>query len=172
MGIAPARGRGRRCRRFRRRFLKQAFTLSGSALHLAEFATNASVGTLGAFTVTGSDFVLNNSGPLTIAGPLSAQYIAITALGQVTLAGTIATMGVPVAQQSGVQPAAAGSFIDVLPGASVSASNPGGVPFPILGVYQNSSITNNGTLSLGGPGGSLASPGAAMLASSRGEVSC
>ena len=30
-------------------------TLSGSALHLAEFATNANVATLGAFTVTGSD---------------------------------------------------------------------------------------------------------------------
>ncbi len=64
--------------------------------------------------------MLNDTGPLTIAGPLSAQYIAITALGQVTLTGTIATMGVPVAQQSGAQPANPGSFIDVLPGAAGS----------------------------------------------------
>jgi fibronectin-binding autotransporter adhesin len=95
-------------------------TLSGSARHLAEFAANTNVATLGAFTVTGSDFVLNDTGPLTIAGPLSAQYIAITALGQVTLIGTIATMGVPVAQQSGAQPATPGSFIDVLSGAAGS----------------------------------------------------
>jgi hypothetical protein len=92
-------------------------TLSGSALHLANFTTNASVADLGAFTVTGSEFVLNNAGPLTIAGPLSAQYIAITARDQVTLTGTIATLGLSLAQQS--SPAGTtgpGSYITVLPG--------------------------------------------------------
>ena len=92
-------------------------TLSGSALHLANFATNASVANLRSFTVTGSEFVLNDTGPLTIAGPLSAQYIAITALDQVTLTGTIATLGLPLAQQSSLAGTTGpGSYITVLPG--------------------------------------------------------
>ena len=81
----------------------------------------------------------------------------------VTCSGSSGTQVVAATGSSGVS-------INVLPGASVSASNPGGVPFPILGVYQNSSITNNGTLSLGGPGGSLASPGAAMLGAANGNT--
>jgi hypothetical protein len=59
---------------------------------------------------------------LTIIGPLSAEFIRIRAPAQVTLSGTIATRGVPLALQSGAQPADPGSYIDVLPG-RVSAGN-------------------------------------------------
>jgi filamentous hemagglutinin family protein len=90
-------------------------SLSGSALHLADFGTSAQIGILGAFSVTGSEFALGTNVPLTIAGPLSAEFIRIRAAGQVTLAGTIATRGVPLALQSGAQPADPGSYIDVLP---------------------------------------------------------
>jgi outer membrane autotransporter protein len=81
----------------------------------------------------------------------------------VTCSGSSGTQVIAATGSSGVT-------INVLSGASVSAPNPGGVPFPILSVFQNSSITNNGTLSLGGPGGSLASPGAAMLGTANGNT--
>jgi hypothetical protein len=90
-------------------------TVSGSALHLADFGTNAQISTLGAFSVTGSEFALSTNVPLTITGPLSAEFIRIRAPGQVMLNGTIATQGVPLALQSGAQPADPGSYIDVLP---------------------------------------------------------
>jgi filamentous hemagglutinin family protein len=96
--------------------------LSGSALHLADFGTGAQISTIGAFSVTGSEFALNTSVPLTIAGPLSAEFIRIRASGQVTLSGTIATRGVPLALQSGAQPADPGSYIEVLP-ATVGSGN-------------------------------------------------
>jgi filamentous hemagglutinin family protein len=92
-----------------------AGSLSGSALRLADFGTGAQVSTIGEFSVTGSEFALNTNVPLTIAGPLSAEFIRIRAPGQVTLNGTIATRGVPLAQQSGAQPADPGSYIEVLP---------------------------------------------------------
>jgi filamentous hemagglutinin family protein len=93
-------------------------TVSGSALHLADFGTNAQISTLGAFSVTGSEFALSTNVPLTITGPLSAEFIRIHAPGQVTLNGTIATQGVPLARQSGAQPADPSSYIDVLPATS------------------------------------------------------
>jgi hypothetical protein len=100
-------------------------SLSGSALRLVDFGTNAQISTLGAFSVAGGEFALSTSVPLTIAGPLSAEFIRIRAPAQVTLSGTIATRGVPLALQSGAQPADPGSYIDVLPGRA-SAGNPVG----------------------------------------------
>jgi hypothetical protein len=98
-----------------------AGTLAGSSSGAVDLsAASNTIPTLGPFTVTGSTFVLNDAGPLTIAGPVSAQYLAITARDQVTLSGTIATLGLPAAQQSGTQPASPGSYISVLPGGSGS----------------------------------------------------
>jgi filamentous hemagglutinin family protein len=93
-------------------------TLSGSAVGLADFGTNTNIGTLGAFSVTGSRFVLDNAGRLTIAGPLSAGFIHIQARDQVVLTGTIKTQGVPLALQSGPSPSDTGSSIVVRPGRS------------------------------------------------------
>ncbi len=124
-----------------------AGSLSGSAIHLADFGTNAQIGTLGAFSVTGSDFALSTNVPLTIAGPLSAEFIRIQASGLVTLTGTIATHGMPLALQSGVLPANPGSTIVVLPGSSgtgrfVEADSAAIVPLN----------ASTGTLRIGVPG--------------------
>ena len=90
-----------------------AGTVSGSGQHLVDLGTGADIARLGAFSVTGSEFALNNAVPLTILGPLSAEYISIGARGQITLAGDIATRGVV---QTGPLPLAPGSNLIVLPG--------------------------------------------------------
>ncbi|HTN12972.1 MAG TPA: hypothetical protein VL154_18540, partial [Acetobacteraceae bacterium] len=74
-------------------------TLTGSAVTLADFGTGAMLSTLGQFTVTGSEFMLGNAQPLTIIGPLSAEFFRITATGSMTLAGDITTLGETRAQQ-------------------------------------------------------------------------
>jgi uncharacterized protein with beta-barrel porin domain len=56
-----------------------------------------------------------------------------------------------------------GVTIEVVTGASVGAVHNTAIPFPVLGVYQNSTITNEGTLSLSGGSGSGTNRGAAML---------
>jgi outer membrane autotransporter protein len=66
-------------------------------------------------------------------------------------------------------PGSTGVTINVAPGASVSASHTIAVPFPLLGVDHNSTITNSGTLSLSGGGGSGTNRGAAMLGSANGN---
>jgi hypothetical protein len=63
-----------------------------------------------------------------------------------------------------------GVTINVAAGASVSASHSSAVPFPILTVQQNSTITNNGTLSLSGGAGSGTNRGAAMLGNTNGNT--
>jgi hypothetical protein len=81
----------------------------------------------------------------------------------VTCSGSSTTPVVAVAGSTGVT-------INVLPGASVSASHGIAVPFPILSVDQNSTITNNGTLSLSGGAGSGTNRGAAMLGNTNGNT--
>jgi uncharacterized protein with beta-barrel porin domain len=63
-----------------------------------------------------------------------------------------------------------GVTINVVAGASVSASHSTAVPFPVLSVDQDSTITNNGTLSLSGSAGSGINRGAAMLGNSNGNT--
>ena len=63
-----------------------------------------------------------------------------------------------------------GVTINVVAGASVSASHSTAVPFPVLGVDQNSAITNSGTLSLSGGAGSGTNRGAAMLGANNGNT--
>jgi hypothetical protein len=82
----------------------------------------------------------------------------------VTCSGNSSTPDVAVAGSTGVA-------INVVPGASVSASHSTAVPSPILSVQQNSTITNNGTLSLsGGAGTGGINRGVAMLANSNGNT--
>ena len=77
--------------------------------------------------------------------------------------GNSSTPVVAVAGSTGVT-------INVLPGASVSASHNIAVPFPILSVDQSSAINNNGTLSLSGGAGSGTNRGAAMLGNLNGNT--
>ena len=81
----------------------------------------------------------------------------------VTCAGSSSTPVVAVAGSTGVT-------INVAAGASVSASHSSAVPFPILTVQQNSTITNNGTLSLSGGAGSGTNRGAAMSGNTNGNT--
>lgn len=140
-------------------------TLSGSALHLADFGANPQIGTLGRFSVTGSELVLHDGEPLTIAGPVVAQFIRITAPGSITLTGNIATAGLPLSLQSGAAPADPGSYIVVLPDRSgngvftqlgASAIVPFGVPVATLRIGVPG---RGGSILLGdlvGPGADLA----------------
>jgi uncharacterized protein with beta-barrel porin domain len=81
----------------------------------------------------------------------------------VTCSGSSTTPVVAATGSSGVT-------IDVVVGASVAASHSGAVPFPALSVYQDSTITNYGTLSLSGNAGSSANAGAAMLGAADGNT--
>ena len=69
---------------------------------------------LGPLTVTGGTLTLNDETALTINGPIAADFLNISAVGQITLAGNIATLGAPLAQQSGATPAPAGSTLTVV----------------------------------------------------------
>jgi hypothetical protein len=99
------------------------------------------------------------------ASPAAAQCsnTAPTSGTTVTCSGVSTTPVVAVAGSTGVT-------INVVPGASVSASHSTAVPFPILSVDQNSTITNNGTLSLSGGAGSGTNRGAAMLGNTNGNT--
>ena len=65
-----------------------AGTLTGSAAQLASFGSLTDVATLGSFIMQDSTFVLSNAGPLTIVGPVVANQLTISAVGQLTLAGS------------------------------------------------------------------------------------
>ena len=92
-----------------------AGTLAGSAT-TASLGNANTLGTLGNFTVSSGSFVLVDSEPLTVTGPLTAPYFQVVAPGQITLAGaTITTTGAPLAAQRGGRPAASGSGFQVTP---------------------------------------------------------
>ena len=88
-------------------------TLTGNAVTIANFGTAANVTVLGQFVVTGSTLTLANAQPLTVTGPLSAEFIGITATDTITLSGTINTMGLPVAGQIASTPGDPGSYFAV-----------------------------------------------------------
>lgn len=98
-----------------------AGTLTGSAVRLADFGRASRIGTLGRFTVAGGEFVLDNAVPLTIAGPVTSDFMRIAATGQLTLAGDIFTVGQPRAANSGEVAAALGSTLKVNPDAAGTA---------------------------------------------------
>jgi len=100
-----------------------AGTLQGSATGAATLtgATpfNNQVATLGSFSA--SNLTLLDGTALTISGPVTAEFLNITATGRMVLAGNIATTGAPLAQQSGATPAAQGSTLQVV----ASSASPG-----------------------------------------------
>jgi uncharacterized protein with beta-barrel porin domain len=81
----------------------------------------------------------------------------------VTCSGSSST---PVVAATG----STGVTIDVVAGASVSAVHSTAVSFPVLSVDHNSTITNEGTLSLSGGAGSGTNRGAAMLGATNGNA--
>ncbi|MDE2335628.1 MAG: hypothetical protein KGK10_13940 [Rhodospirillales bacterium] len=87
--------------------------ITGSATALANFGTGDDVGTLGPFVMSGSTLALGDNQPLVLQGPIVAGDIAISAVGQITIVGNIATNGLPVAQQTGPAPTDPGSYLSV-----------------------------------------------------------
>jgi hypothetical protein len=65
-----------------------AGTLIGSANQTADFTGQTDFGTIGSFIMQDSTFVLDNNNALTIIGPLAANQVSITAIGQITLDGS------------------------------------------------------------------------------------
>ncbi len=102
-------------------------TLTGRAVSRADFGAGAAVGTLAAFTVADqgdgfpgatatSTFRLTDATPLTLAGPLDADYIALTATGTLIWSGDITTLGLPRFQQDFPTLTDPGTYLSVLPG--------------------------------------------------------
>lgn len=60
----------------------------GAAPQFASFGSVTDFGTLGSFIMHDSQFILNNTGPLVVTGPVVANSITINAIGQITLAGS------------------------------------------------------------------------------------
>ena len=95
-----------------------AGTLTGTSAGNVSLLQGNAVTTVGALTANGGMLDLFDAVPLTISGPLSATFLNVTATGQLTLAGNIATIGAPLAAQSGAQPAPQGSTLQVVAEAS------------------------------------------------------
>jgi filamentous hemagglutinin family protein len=100
-----------------------AATLRGQAGQGVALSEANRIGTLGGFTVTDGTFALTDNQALTLGGLLSAPNLLVSAVGQLTLAGNIATTGAPLAAQSGAAPAAAGSTLTV----QTAVSGPTGI---------------------------------------------
>ncbi len=65
-----------------------AGTLAGAAAGLASFAAGTDIGTLGSFLIRNGVFNLDNAGPLTLVGPLSANSVSMTVQGTLALQGS------------------------------------------------------------------------------------
>jgi len=78
-----------------------ADTLTGSSVGGATLNDANQIGQLGAFTITGAggELTIKNAQPLFITGPVSAEYIGITASGLIDLTGYITTTGLPLSTQ-------------------------------------------------------------------------
>jgi filamentous hemagglutinin len=108
-------------------------TQAGGSLTATVLNANAggpiTLGTAGTANIAGTGTVtslsairLVDSGPLQLGGALSAPELAITATGQLILAGgTITTDGLPLSQQTLPAASLPGSFLQVLPAANGTA---------------------------------------------------
>ena len=76
-------------------------TLTGSAIHLADFGTASWIAVLGNYSVTGSVLLLDNAIPLTIQGTVQTEFFAISATGSMVWSGNIVTLGVAAGQSGG-----------------------------------------------------------------------
>jgi filamentous hemagglutinin family protein len=98
-----------------------AAALTGSSAGDTALTQGNLIGTLGQFTV-GNSLALFDASALIINGPITANFLTITATGRMTLAGNIATIGAPLSQQGGPTPAPGGSTLQVVAGAGQSAT--------------------------------------------------
>jgi hypothetical protein len=96
-------------------------TLAGSAIKLADFGLASRIGTLGKFSVIGSELVIDNATPLSITGPVSADFLRISAVGRMTLAGNIFTVGQRRDENSADIASPLGSTLKVNPDATGAA---------------------------------------------------
>ncbi len=106
-----------------------AGTLTGRVVSTADFGAGAQVQRLGVFTVNDVDdgfpgaaafstLILHDAIPMTLAGPIAADYVALSATGTLTWSGNITTLGVGRFSQAG-SPAtlpSPGSYLSVDPG--------------------------------------------------------
>lgn len=127
-------------------------TLTGRALHLADFGHQSAITTLGDFTVDGSVLLLDNAAPLVIQGTVQTEFFNISATGSLVLAGNIVTLGVGRTQSTGAIDTNIGSTL------SVVADAAGNAQFQQVGISTISS--SNGTIatvriSLPAVGGSI-----------------
>ena len=127
-------------------------TLTGQALHLADFGHKSFIHTLGNFAVDGSVLLLDNAAPLVIQGEVRTEFFNINATGSLVLAGNIVTLGVGRAQSTGAIDTNIGSTL------SVAADTNGAAVFQQIGISTISS--SNGTIatvriSLPSVGGSI-----------------
>ncbi len=127
-------------------------TLTGQALHLADFGHKSLIHTLGDFVVDGSVLLLDNAAPLVIQGDVKTEFFNINATGSLVLAGNIVTLGVGRAQSTGAIDTNIGSTL------SVAADANGNAQFQQVGISTISS--SNGTIatvriSLPAVGGSI-----------------
>ena len=113
-------------------------TLTGHALHLADFGHNSTIRILGDFTVDGSVLLLDNAAPLVIQGNVRTEFFNINATGSLVLAGNIVTLGVGRAQSTGAIDTNIGSTL------SVAADASGNAKFQQVGISTISS--SNGTI--------------------------
>ncbi len=127
-------------------------TLTGHAVHLANFGSKSNIHNLGDFTLDGSVLLLDNADPLIIQGEVKTEFFNISATGSLVLAGNIVTLGVGRAQSTGAIDTNIGSTL------SVAADAQGNAAFQQVGISTISS--SNGTIatvriSLPAVGGSI-----------------
>ncbi|MBC7636039.1 MAG: hypothetical protein H7251_10600 [Acetobacteraceae bacterium] len=127
-------------------------TLTGHAVHLANFGPKSNIHTLGDFALDGSVLLLDNAAPLIIQGEVKSEFFNISATGSLVLAGNIVTLGVGRAQSTGAIDTNIGSTL------SVAADAQGNAAFQQVGISTISS--SNGTIatvriSLPAVGGSI-----------------
>lgn len=106
-------------------------TLTGSAIHLADFGAASWINVLGDYSVTGSVLLLDNAVPLTIQGTVRTEFFNISATGSMVWSGNIVTLGVASGQSGG-------STLTVVPDAG------GNAVFQQIGV--TSILPLNGTI--------------------------
>jgi hypothetical protein len=126
-------------------------SLTGSASTLADFGTASAITTLGSITVTGGQLAIDNANPLTVAGPLSAEFFHITAASQITLSADIFTLGMTRAEQG-----LSGNLASINPTVLASSLPATGSYFLVADVGAGATFEQTGTVNLTPLNGALA----------------
>jgi hypothetical protein len=95
--------------------------VTGPGNEQASFLGKEDIGTIGSFVMQDSTFALKNDAPVTIIGPLVANAVSITAVGQITLDGSneggLFISG-PIASKTQTTPQSGDSVLSVIPDAN------------------------------------------------------